>query len=255
MSVDRSKIEHVKLVFVDETSDAKFRDYLGLCVATIDSYSYAGLKTEARRILTRVDWDSGVEFKGSYLFSASKGCTDVQVEQRIKAAGDLLDLNVASKNTRMRFAYCRSRSASHAADYLGILPELMGRALKSAPKGGGGKNLMLVQCDEREDVDPDELHDAIAPAVEEKGYVVVERVAQVRSGFDTVGLMFADLVGYLAGRVDTISNDSGLFEGLTPEQLKTNGKIRKLRSSSSLIRKLKALDLYLAKREEGDGVT
>lgn len=245
----------MKLVFVDETSDDKFPEYLGLCVATIDSHSYGSLKAQVHKILRGIDWDPSVEFKGSYLFSASKGCADVQVEQRIGAAGELLDLNVATKNTRMRFAYCRTRSASHAEDYLAILPELMGRALKSPQRGGAGKNLVLIHCDEREDVDPDTLHDAIAPVIEKKGFVVVERVGQTRSGFDTVGLMFADLVGYLAGRVDTIGNDAALFEGLTAEQLETNGKIRKLRSSSNLIQKLRALDLYVATTDYVDNVT
>lgn len=37
--------------------------------------------------------------------------------------------------------------------------------------------------------------------------------------------MFADLVGYLAARIDTISNDAELFEDINREQLELNGKI------------------------------
>ena len=65
-----------------------------------------------------------------------------------------------------------------------------------------------------------------------------------KSNYDTVGIMFTDLVGYLAGRVDTISNDSDLFEGLTHEQFERNGKIRKLRSSQDLISKINNLEIF-----------
>ncbi len=64
------------------------------------------------------------------------------------------------------------------------------------------------------------------------------------SNFNTVGLLYADIIGYLAARIDTISTDSELFEGITPEQYETNGKIKKLRSSVSLILKIKNIDKY-----------
>jgi hypothetical protein len=66
----------------------------------------------------------------------------------------------------------------------------------------------------------------------------------VTSSFDTVGIMFADIVCYLVGRVDTISHDAELFRGLSDEQFERNGKIRKLRSSTQLISKVKHLDIY-----------
>jgi hypothetical protein len=64
------------LVFIDETTDQKFKT----C------------------------WDPAVEFKGSYLFSATSGCTDVEVVKRIEAAGALLDLNTSKSNSRMRLS-------------------------------------------------------------------------------------------------------------------------------------------------------
>jgi hypothetical protein len=55
--------------------------------------------------------------------------------------------------------------------------------------------------------------------------------------------MFADIVGYLAARIDTIATDAQLFEGLTPEQLAKDGKYLKLASSRTLISKVKKLSL------------
>lgn len=235
-------------MFIDETGDKKFKDYLGLCIATMDSRTYPFLKKQSQEILEKIGWDANTEFKGSYLFSASKGSTGVDVQKRVDAAHELLDLNASEKKSRLRFAYGRMNSTDKGADYLSELPRLLrlSKILPKAPKGPG-KNLILVVCDDRDDVDADKLHSAIKPVLNEKGYVILERVTQASSAPDTVGLMFADLVGYLVGRVDTIANDAELFEGLDQKQLATNGKIRKLKSSSELIKKIKKLDLYQKK--------
>ena len=59
------------------------------------------------------------------------------------------------------------------------------------------------------------------------------------SNFNTVGILYADIIGYLAARVDTISTDSELFEGITSKEFEKNGKIKKLKSSMILISKIK----------------
>lgn len=37
----------MKLAFIDETGDQKFKDYLGVCIAKMDSRSYPLLKRES----------------------------------------------------------------------------------------------------------------------------------------------------------------------------------------------------------------
>lgn len=236
----------MKLVFVDETGDEKFKDYLGLCIASIDSKSYPLLKRESNKILESAGWDKETEFKGKFLFSASQGCTEVDVQKRVDAAHRLLDLNTGKQKSRLKFAYGRMSSTNKGADYLAGVPQLLqiGRILPKAPKGAG-KNLISVICDHRDDVKEDDLHNAIGPVLEDKGYVVFERVRQATSAPDAVGLMFADLVAYLVGRADTISSDAGFFEGLDQAQLKRSSKVRKLRSSTDLLSKIKRLDLYV----------
>lgn len=64
--------------------------------------------------------------------------------------------------------------------------------------------------------------------VEAKGYVLFETTVEGRSRFDTAGPMFVDLVGYLAARVEVISNEAELFEGLSLENYSENEKIRKI---------------------------
>ena len=64
------------------------------------------------------------------------------------------------------------------------------------------------------------------------------------SSFHTVGILYADLVGYLCARVDTISKDSELFENIPPDQWDSNGKIRKWKSSTKLLESIKKFDQY-----------
>ncbi len=238
----------MRLIFIDETGDRKFKDYMGICIASIDSRSYPLLKRESMKILEEVGWDSETEFKGSFLFSRSKGATDVEVEQRIDAAHRLLSLNTSDKKSRLRFAYGKMSSTNKGADYLAAVPELLqlSKVLPKAPTGAG-KNLISISCDDRDDVDESDLHSAIKSVLDDKGYVILERVQQATSAPDAVGLMFADLVAYLVGRADTISNDAELFEGLDKEQFKRSSRIRKLQSSTDLLKKLKRLDIYRKK--------
>ncbi len=231
------------LVFVDEMGDKKFKEYFGICIALVNARYYATLKQKAQRILANSGWSPSVEFKGSHLFSSSSGCTDVEIEHRVEAAGKLLDLNVAESNSRMKFHYGRMRSLDHVKDYLQYLPNLLSRCLPKAPKEAG-KNLIAIFCDQRQEVLPLKLHHAVIESAQAKGWVILEHVITTTSGPDTVGIMYADLVGYLAARIDTISSDSELFEGLTSEQFEQNGKIRKLRSSTELIKKVKRLTLH-----------
>jgi len=85
------------------------------------------------------------------------------------------------------------------------------------------------------------------PVLNKKGFTLLEKVAMPHSNFHTVGILYADIVAYLSARIDTISSDIGLFESIPPEQLKKNGKVKKLKSSVELIKKIKNLDRYAVK--------
>ena len=60
----------MKLLFIDETSDDKFKDYFGLCMSLIDHTHYAILKEKFQKILNKSKWNVDIEFKGQFLFSA-----------------------------------------------------------------------------------------------------------------------------------------------------------------------------------------
>ena len=233
------------LLFVDETSDNKFKDYFGICCAAVKHNFYVPIKTEFQKILLDGGWDPTIEFKGSYLFSASKGCTDIPVEKRVEMAESVISLNTAKKNARMKFAYFSKSSDNPRQDYLDLLPALVDRILKQYPhEKGQGKDLVSLHCDRRTDVSAREIQKLVLPVIESRGYTLFEEVIQVDSNFDTVGVLYADIVGYLAGRIDTISNDSQLFESIPPHLFSENGKVKKLRSSIRIIDNIKNLTIY-----------
>ena len=153
------------------------------------------------------------------------------VDERVAAAEKILELN-AKQHSRIKFAYGQMQSKNANDDYLDGLPGLIYRVLPKAPKGAG-KNLVLVACDDRSGIDADILNATDEGAVQARGYVLLERPMQVKSSTDTVGVIFAALVGYLIGRLDTI--DVAKFDQLTAEQLETHGDFKKHESATKLI--------------------
>lgn len=236
----------MELLFVDESGDYKFNEYFGLCVAAINASHYKAAKVGFQDILRSTGWDETIEFKGSYLFSASKGDLGIPIEQRIEMAKAIIDLNAAAKNARMRFHYFSRHDCSSVHDeYLSVLPELVKRALPKAKKARA-KDLVAVSCDYRNDIRATEIQEAVLPAVEVKGYTLLEEVTTPTSSFHTVGILYADLISYLAARIETIGNDSELFEGITPELLEQSGKVKKLQSSTELIERVKSMVTYVS---------
>ena len=59
--------------------------------------------------------------------------------------------------------------------------------------------------------------------------------------------MFADIVGYLYSRVDTIKVDAEIFHEIPHEVIQKNGQLRKLASSKELIKKIRDLTVLTHK--------
>ncbi|GAB6283495.1 MAG: hypothetical protein STSR0008_22680 [Ignavibacterium sp.] len=234
----------MQLIFVDETGDQKNKKYFGLSIAVINSSFYSQIKNNFQKIIKNSTWDVNVEFKGSFLFSASKGDSSITIDQRIDICSDLMKLNKSKINARMKFYYVVKKDCDDQKEaYLKYLPKLLDKALSKAKKGNG-KELVSIHCDQRDDISPDEIRSAIQPILNNKKYVLYENVIQSNSGFDTVGVLYADIFGYLFARFDTISNDSDLFDNLTDEQKKSNGKFLKLQSSTKLLELIKEFKAF-----------
>lgn len=236
----------MQLVFIDETSDTKFKDYFGISCCIINSHFYKTVKSDFQSILLKEKWDPNIEFKGSYLFSASKGDRSISIEKRVLIAKKILRLNVSVKHSRMKFYYLAQKSKDQRIDYLAYLPLFLDKILPK-PKHTGSKDVICIQCDNRNDISNDEIRNSLLPVINKNGYTLLENVIQANSNFETVGLLYADIVGYLTSRIETISNDVELFDNIPEDQLMNNGKIKKLTSSIELIRMIKSLNRFQVK--------
>jgi hypothetical protein len=228
----------MQLVFIDETSDDKYKDYFGICCAVMSSHSYAILKRTTQKILIESGWDPNIEFKGCTLFSGSRGDISISVEKRIEIATNLLKLNISKKHSRIKFFYLNKNSNDFAKDYLKVVPILLNKAL---PRG---KDLLSFHFDRYDSVGHKELRKLVQEVLIKKKLELLEDINPSNSNFETIGILFVDLVGYLLGRIKTISNDLDLFKDLTEEQRNKNGKLKKLESSTNLIKLIKQIKVY-----------
>ncbi|NPU99890.1 MAG: hypothetical protein HPY53_00760 [Brevinematales bacterium] len=228
-------------IFLDETSDSKYRDYFGISLVMINSFFYPFIKEEFQKILSSSGWDCSIEFKGSYLFSRTKGDPSIDIEKRIRICSDIIALNISKKNSRFNCYYSSKRGVTDQKnEYLKIVAHLLKKVLPKA-SSAAGKNILSVVFDERSDIKPIDLYHSIISIIHEKGYSLFEMMTMQKSGFETVGLLYADIIGYLNARIEVITNDLELFEGIREEDLENNGKILKLRSSTDLIEQIKNL--------------
>lgn len=235
----------MKLLFFDETQDVKFTDYLGITCVIIDSTHYPIIKNNFQKILIDNKWDISQEFKGSCLFSISKGDRKISIDNRITIASDILRLNKSKANSRIKFYFVKAKSENAKDTYLKIIPLLLDKILPK-PEKKSGKNLITLNFDHRGDISVSEFREVSLKILKKKEYLLFEDIRKAESNFETVGILYADLFGYLKGRVDVISNDSELFNNISEEDLKTNGKVLKLKSSKELmglIKEFKSFEL------------
>ncbi len=238
------------MIFFDETGDSKFKEYFGICCVRINSAFYTQVKREFQSILESNQWDTNIEFKGSHLFSANSGDTNITIDQRINIAESLIGLNTANKNARICFSYFSKVSTDHRSDYLEYLPILLDKALPKV-NHKNGKDIVTIHCDNRSDISINEVRESIMPIISSNEYTLFEDVSMPNSRFETVGLLYADLIGYLIARVETISSDAELFENIPQDQWENNGKVKKLKSSTKLLQQIKNINLYKVKGSQG----
>ncbi|MDQ8205734.1 hypothetical protein [Pelagicoccus sp. SDUM812003] len=232
----------MKCVFIDETSDSKFKSYHGLSIASVDSRFYPNLKEQFQSKLISVGWDPSIEFKGSYIFSKKSGDTNVDVPERVELAREVIALNKSKSNSRMKFHYSSCESDDSKKAYLSQIEKNLPKAI-GKPSKGTGKNLLSLHFDQRSDVTIKELRDLSLPILSQKGWKLYEDISIASSGFQTIGILFADIVGYMQARIETISSDAELFDGLDLFNYQRNGKIRKLNTSTEIIDGIKTIEV------------
>lgn len=222
-------------LFVDETGG---KNYSGVCLARVSAHNYAALSKRFTSALSVSGWRLSEEFKGQCVFSSSKGCEDITVDERVSLTKKLFFSTSGQKNAHVTFFYASKREQMTRELYLELLKSCLVKALKRG-EVGGSKSLVALYFDQRDDVLTSDITSVVTSVAFERGRLLIEgHVAEVRSNNLSVGVQLADLVGYVCGRYDILSQD---VEMISNETQKT-GKARQLESS------LQLLDIFKSKQ-------
>ncbi len=204
----------MNLVFVDETQKPGDNSVLAVCALLVNSTKYDGLVTDFGKALSGVGWSPDEEFKGSYIFSQSKGDRAVSVEKRIKLADSVLSLCQSESNCRVAASVCYNRLGKSTKNYLRLLDGAI-KNLAFCKDKKLGKHLAAIYIDFRSDVTQPQLSDVLMPLLTSKGCTLLEDCCVLHSRPRHVGLALVDIIGYI-----TIANhlkephDSDMFGGL-----------------------------------------
>ncbi|MDP2684473.1 MAG: DUF3800 domain-containing protein [bacterium] len=239
----------MRYIFIDETSDSNNKNYLGVCIVQIDSTKYSSIKKEFWNIIRKFNWDPSIEFKGSWIFSASKGCSTVPVADRVSLATKIISMNRSDKNARIHASYISSMEGNNDDVYYALVKLNLNKLLQKAPKGLG-KNLVSIYCDERSSLSPSIIRDLVKNSFDRKGYVIVEDPVIAKSNLHTVGVCIADIIGYLVSRVDNIHVDADLLKDVNKEAARKNMQLKKYLTSSVLIDSIKKMEAYKAVKKK-----
>jgi hypothetical protein len=231
----------MKFLFIDETLDSANVHYLGVCGVLIDSSKYGEMKREYLSKIAKYGWDPSIEFKGTMIFSSSQGCPSVSVEKRIELVRDLVSMNTSTSNSRIKFCYAYTTSGSTTRSYLDLVSTVTSKILEPSITTKNGKDVVSICVDQRSDIKTSDLRSVIDPIIAKKKALLFEDVIQSKSSTYTMGIFFADIIGYLLARKDNLSVSCRILEEADPEVRRTNGQIRKLLASTEIVGMIKSI--------------
>jgi hypothetical protein len=196
----------MKLIFFDEVEQPhKAPGFFGIGALIVSSTFYRGLKEDVGDAFNNAKWDQDEEFKGRYLFSSSKGDTDIGVDARIELVRTIVKGTTAAKNARAMFCLAFNYQGRSEGNYL----TLAGQAIRKCPKPTnkkGDKSLAAVFYDRTNIAAPKAISEVADEAAAARNVTLVETPTQLTSSNGTPGLVVADILAYLKSW-DVISPD------------------------------------------------
>ncbi|MBX2992411.1 MAG: hypothetical protein KF749_14765 [Bacteroidetes bacterium] len=231
----------MKLMFIDETSDSSNPNYLGVCGALVDATRYGDMKRQFMSTVGLYNWDPSIEFKGSYIFSSSTGCKDVSVDARIRIVDRVIEYTSSPSTARVKFCYAFSTSGTGAEQYLELVFNVASSLAPRKTNQKLGKDVIAIFVDQRTDVTQQAIRANLEPVLIRKGLTLFEDITFVKSSPETVGIAYADIVGYMMSRKDNIKFDASLFDQMDPAILERNGQYRKLKASTEILESIRSI--------------
>ncbi len=216
----------MKILLIDETRGRRRNQSMGVCVLQVDATKYAKLTTAYSSRLKKEDWNEDMEFKGSTIFSSSKGDLKIDIPTRIAIVDDILAELNKGKNSPFVMTVRHNDNGDSTENFTFLLNEALLATIKRMPRANkrSGKHLVSVHLDHRDDVKSRfvEYSNLVRSHLERRGYSLIEEVNLVDSRFCHAGLAVCDIVGYIcaAAATQTRENLEQLFDASPRSQEK-----------------------------------
>lgn len=229
----------MKLIFVDETQNKRHPQFYGVCGVSIDEIHYPQVARKVEESFRQSGWDPENEFKGSCLFSVSKGDKDVLVEKRIELADKLIAINVAKKNARMSAAFAWNHGGDRSDNHLFLLSHVLNKLLQSQAARKTPKPC-VVFADRNGKISLNEQRKAVRSILDNKNHCLVEDVNILQGWHPTqVGLCLCDLIAYLASWKCTTSDDGEAQKSLFEQENISQFDLQKAKTVTGIFNNLK----------------
>jgi len=188
----------MKLVFIDETQNKRRPDFYGICGISIDESYYASMAREVTKCFQDLGWNNDMEFKGSFLFSASKGNPNVAVDMRIDLVDKMIALNIAKKNAKLKAVFAWNEARAVVENHLLLVKQVLCSLLPSIAKRHREQPCILF-ADRNDKIPQKELWKLVSETLTGRNYCLVEDVNIFNDWRSThIGLCLCDLIAFLS---------------------------------------------------------
>ncbi len=251
----------MKFIFVDEFKEfKKTHKFYGLVAILIDNSSYMRFKKGFYDKLKKLGWNKGIEIKGRYSFSATKGDRSVSVEDRLKFIESIFEL---SESGNKKYASAKvyytfdmfSKNKSEAQMHFELFRRILSKIPSGTKKGNkNGNNNMVIFLDSNKDLDIESISNMAEEILSKKNLFLIERCIDFNSSNATPGILFADYVAYFINNYlkirrfnnGNIKRIKELINKLTNNHITNNEKVELEQFINSLKKEHKSINLLKA---------
>lgn len=234
----------MKLIIIDETQNNKEPKFYGVCGICIDVAHYPSIVRKANQYFQNAKWNTNeYEFKGRFLFSSSKGDITVSIDDRISLAENLVGLNIAQTNAKMKSVFAWNLKRDTAKNHFLLVKEVVRGLLPSIPKNNKEKPC-IVFAHRNNKIPVTQLWQTVNDSLHNKNYVLVEDVHIIGGWRDThVGLCMCDLFAYLASWICITSTPKKAQLSLFNSEGISAISVEKTQTVEKIFKKIKAIKM------------
>jgi hypothetical protein len=232
--------EYMKFIFLDETTNRRKKDFYGICGISIDEYFYPRIAQDMAQLFKDYGWNLEIEFKGRFLFSISKGDSTVTIDQRIELANQMIDLNVARRNARLKAAFVWNEASDTKENHLFLIK----RALKQLITSSKKSKLYIIFADQNDKIILQDLWKVAYDSTLNKDCCLVEDVVVIKDWKPThVGLCLCDLIAYLTSWICLTESPAEAQQSLFEEELISSFDVQKAETVQKIFQNLKQIKI------------